>query len=156
MKIYPTCATEEYASIRLIWFSRIAAREPRIIPSSPKARITSVTPSSTISSMEKTRRIITSSSTMYPFSHQAGQDGGGRCGGAAVGIRQPQVEGEHGALDAQPRHQQPYSHRQRERVALREPQLRHCLRQRGHQQIAGDAVQNGQPDQEQPGPPPGS
>lgn len=68
MKIYPTCATEEYASIRLMWFSRMAAREPRIIPSSPKARITSVTPSSTISSMEKTRRIITSSSTMYPFS----------------------------------------------------------------------------------------
>ena len=87
-----------------------------------------------------------------PLQHQAGQDGGGRCGGAAVGIRQPQVEGEHGALDAQSRHQQPYSHRQRERVALREPQLRHCLRQRGHQQIAGDAVQNGQPDQEQPGP----
>ena len=51
-----------------MWFSRMAARDPKIIPSRPKARITSVTPSSTISSMENTRRIITSSRTIYPFS----------------------------------------------------------------------------------------
>ena len=46
----------------------MAARDPKIIPSTPKARITLAAPSSTISSRENTRRIISSNSTIYPFS----------------------------------------------------------------------------------------
>ena len=46
----------------------MAARDPKIIPSTPKAKITLAAPRSTISSRENTRRIISSNSTMYPFS----------------------------------------------------------------------------------------
>lgn len=46
----------------------MASKDPRIMPRSPKAKITFVTPSSPISSMENTRIIIVIISTMYPLS----------------------------------------------------------------------------------------
>ena len=86
---------------------------------------------------------------MYPFSTRPEQHGGGGGGSAAVGIRQPQVEGKHGAFDTKASYDQTDGYRQCQMVATGSRQLRHCFCQGGHQQIAGDAVEKGQADQKQ-------
>ena len=81
--------------------------------------------------------------------HQA-REHGRRCrGGAAVGIRQPKVEGEHGAFDAKSSDDQSHRHRQWDPVIAALCQLRHRLGEGGHQEVAGDAVEQRQSDEEQ-------
>ena len=81
--------------------------------------------------------------------HQAGQDRAGRGGGTSVGVRQPAVEGEQGALDGQAQHHQTHQHGQGLVVQAAHKQAVDALAQLGHEQMAGNGIQQRQADQEQ-------
>ena len=54
-KMYPICATEEYATIMRVVLARMALTEPAIIPIAPKTNSTSQMPSERITSKPMTR-----------------------------------------------------------------------------------------------------